>query len=209
MEKLVEYLEIARLLTSQVSEMPKGRDAQLGDSKQRPRDHGPYTFVVAGASSSRSAVRPVGQRAHPGCNRRRRRGAPGILGLQFTSVESGAGRLAISKQGAYVLEVPEGSAAQEAAALLPDSSVVGAFHHLSAVLLEDISQPIIEGDVLVIGDDREATDVVQTLVARVPGLRGIYAGRLRNARQVEALTTNLVSINRRYKVHAGIRITDV
>jgi hypothetical protein len=40
-------------------------------------------------------------------------------------------------------------------------------------------------------------------------MRGIYAGRLRNACQVEALTINLVSVNRRYKVHAGIRVTDV
>jgi 8-hydroxy-5-deazaflavin:NADPH oxidoreductase len=63
--------------------------------------------------------------------------------------------------------------------------------------------------VLVLGDDREATDLVQALVARVPDMRGVYAGRLRNAHQVEALTANLVSVNRRYKAHAGIRVTDV
>src|SRR5688500_8114670 len=43
--------------------------------------------------------------------------------------------------GAYVLDVEEGSVTQQAAALLPDSHVVGAFHHLSAVLLEDLSRP--------------------------------------------------------------------
>jgi NADPH-dependent F420 reductase len=111
--------------------------------------------------------------------------------------------------GAYVIDVPEGSVTQQAAALLPDSRVVGAFHHLSAVLLEDLTQPSLDGDVLVVGDDRAATDVVQALAGRLPGMRGIYAGRLRNARQVEALTINLVSVNRRYKVHAGIRVTDV
>jgi hypothetical protein len=111
--------------------------------------------------------------------------------------------------GAYVLDVEEGSVAQQAAALLPDSSVVGAFHHLSAVLLEDLSRPTLDGDVMVVGDVREATDTVQALAGRLPGMRGIYAGRLRNARQVEALTINLVSVNRRYKVHAGVRITDV
>jgi NADPH-dependent F420 reductase len=111
--------------------------------------------------------------------------------------------------GAYVLEVEEGSVAQQAAALLPDSSVVGAFHHLSAVLLEDLSKPTLDGDVMVVGDDRAATDTVQALAGRLPGMRGIYAGRLRNARQVEALTINLVSVNRRYKAHAGIRVTDV
>jgi NADPH-dependent F420 reductase len=111
--------------------------------------------------------------------------------------------------GAYVLDVEEGSVAQQAAALLPDSAVVGAFHHLSAVLLEDLTRPTLDGDVMVVGDDRAATDAVQALAGRIPGMRGIYAGRLRNARQVEALTINLVSVNRRYKAHAGIRITDV
>ncbi len=111
--------------------------------------------------------------------------------------------------GAYVLEVPEGSVSQQAAALLPDSSVVGAFHHVSAVLLEDLSRPTLDGDVLVVGDVREATDLVQALAGRLPGMRGVYAGRLRNAAQVEALTVNLVSVNRRYKAHAGIRVTDV
>ncbi len=111
--------------------------------------------------------------------------------------------------GAFVIDVPEGSVAQQAAALLPDSTVVGAFHHLSAVLLEDLSKPTIDGDVMVVGDVREATDLVQALAGRLPGMRGVYAGRLRNARQVEALTINLVSINRRYKAHAGIRVTDV
>ena len=67
----------------------------------------------------------------------------------------------------------------------------------------------IETDVLVLGDVREATDLVQALVDRIAGMRGIYGGRLRNAGQVEALTANLVSINRRYKAHAGLRVTDV
>jgi NADPH-dependent F420 reductase len=111
--------------------------------------------------------------------------------------------------GAYVLDVPEGSVTQQAAALLPDSSVVGAFHHVSAVLLEDVSRPTLDSDVMVVGDVREATDLVQALAGRLPGMRGIYAGRLRNAAQVEALTINLVSVNRRYKAHAGLRVTDV
>jgi NADPH-dependent F420 reductase len=117
--------------------------------------------------------------------------------------------MAFDELGAYVLDVPEGSAAQQAAGLLPDSHVVGAFHHLSARLLEDLSRPTLDGDVMVVGDVREATDTVQALAGRLPGMRGIYAGRLRNARQVEALTINLVSVNRRYKAHAGIRVTDV
>ena len=117
--------------------------------------------------------------------------------------------LGFDKSGAYALAVEEGSAAQQAAAVLPDSRVVAAFHHVSAVLLLDEAVDTVETDVLVLGDDREATDLVQGLAARIPGMRGIYAGRLRNAHQVEALTANLISVNRRYKAHAGLRVTDV
>lgn len=117
--------------------------------------------------------------------------------------------LGFDKQGAFALAVAEGSAAQQAAQLLPDSRVVGAFHHISAVLLLDPSVESIDTDVLVLGDDREATDTVQALAGRIPGMRGIYAGRLRNCGQVEAMTANLISMNRRYKAHAGLRVTDV
>jgi NADPH-dependent F420 reductase len=117
--------------------------------------------------------------------------------------------LGFDKQGAYALRVDEGSAAQQAAALLPGSTVVGAFHHVSAVLLEDPEAATVDTDVLVLGDVREATDLVQELAAAIPGVRGVYGGRLRNAHQVEALTANMISVNRRYKAHAGVRITDV
>jgi 8-hydroxy-5-deazaflavin:NADPH oxidoreductase len=117
--------------------------------------------------------------------------------------------LGFDRHGAYPLAVAEGSAAQQAAAVLPDSVVVGAFHHVSAALLLDPAVPSIDLDVLVLGDDRQATDLVQALTSRIPGARGVYAGRLRNCGQVEALTANLVSINRRYKAHAGLRVTDV
>jgi NADPH-dependent F420 reductase len=117
--------------------------------------------------------------------------------------------LGFDKQGAYALPVEEGSAAQQAQALLPDSTVVGAFHNVSAVKLEDPDVTSVDTDVFVLGDVREATDLVQDLCATIPGVRGIYGGRLRNAHQVEALTANLISVNRRYKAHAGVRVTDV
>lgn len=117
--------------------------------------------------------------------------------------------LGFDERGPYPLSVPEGSAAQQAAAVLPGSTVVGAFHHVSAVVLLDPEVSELDLDVLVLGDDRQATDLVQALAARIAGVRGVYAGRLRNCGQVEALTANLVAINRRYKAHAGLRITDV
>jgi predicted dinucleotide-binding enzyme len=63
--------------------------------------------------------------------------------------------------------------------------------------------------VLVLGDDREATELVQALASLIPGMRGVSGGRVRNAHQVEAHTANLISVNRRYKAHAGLRVTDV
>jgi NADPH-dependent F420 reductase len=117
--------------------------------------------------------------------------------------------LGFDKQGAYAVRPDEGSAAQQAALLLPGSRVTAAFHHLSAVLLTAPDIERIDTDVMVLGDDREATDTVQTLAARIPGMRGIYAGRLRNAHQVESLVANLISVNRRYKAHAGLRVTDI
>jgi NADPH-dependent F420 reductase len=117
--------------------------------------------------------------------------------------------LGFDKQGAFSLPVAEGSAAEQAASILTESRVVGAFHHISAVLLLDDSIDTIDTDVLVLGDDRGATDVVQALAGRITGIRGVFAGRLRNCGQVEGMTANLISMNRRYKCHAGIRVTDV
>jgi NADPH-dependent F420 reductase len=117
--------------------------------------------------------------------------------------------LGFDKHGPYPLKVPEGSAAEQAAALLPESRVCAAFHHVSAALLADPEVDRIELDVLVLGEDRDATAQVQALAARIPDMRGVFAGRLRNAGQVEALTANLIAINRRYKAHAGIRVTDL
>ncbi|MDN5856117.1 MAG: NADPH-dependent F420 reductase [Actinomycetia bacterium] len=117
--------------------------------------------------------------------------------------------LGFDKRGPYALDVTEGSAAQQAASLLPDSTVTAAFHHVSAVSLADLSIDDLALDVLVLGEDRDAIGRVIELVDLLPGMRGIYGGRLRNAHQVEALTANLIAINRRYKSHAGIRITDV
>lgn len=117
--------------------------------------------------------------------------------------------LGFDNLGAYALPVDEGSAAEQAQALLQESAVVGAFHHVSAVLLDDPEVTSIDTDVLVLADVRAAADLVQDLAGCIPGVRGVYGGRLRNAHQVEALTANLITVNRRYKAHAGIRITDI
>ena len=115
--------------------------------------------------------------------------------------------LGFDKQGPFVLDVDGGSAAEQAQAILPGSRVIGAFHNVSAVILADLSVTDVDTDVLVLGEDRDDVAVVQQLADRIPGMRGLFGGRLRNSAQVEALTANIIAINRRYKTHAGIRIT--
>ena len=117
--------------------------------------------------------------------------------------------LGFDKHGPYALPVEEGSAVEQAAALLPDSRVCGAFHHVSAPLLIDPAVERMELDVLICTEERELVGIVAALAARIPGMRGVYGGRLRNAHQVEAFTANLIAINKRYKAHAGIRVTDL
>jgi NADPH-dependent F420 reductase len=115
--------------------------------------------------------------------------------------------LGFDAQGPFLLRVAAGSAAQEAQQVLPGSTVIGAFHHLSAVRLDDPEIHQVDDDVLVLGEDRAAVQTVCALADAIPGARGVYAGRLRNAGQVEALAANLIAINRRYRVNAGIKIT--
>ena len=83
--------------------------------------------------------------------------------------------------------------------------VVSAFQNVAAHKLQ--ANEAIDCDVLVTGDDRAARETVVALAAAL-GLRGIEAGPLANSVAVEALTSVLIGINRRYKVDgAGIRIT--
>lgn len=117
--------------------------------------------------------------------------------------------LGFDAQGPYALRVPEGSAAEQSQSLLPESRVCAAFHHVSAALLTDPAVERVDLDVLVLGEDRTAVKTIIALADRIPGMRGVYAGRLRNAGQIEALTANLIAINRRYKTNAGLRVTNL
>jgi NADPH-dependent F420 reductase len=108
--------------------------------------------------------------------------------------------------GATMLDIPEGSAAEQAQALLPRARVTAAFHHAPPRLLADPAREV-DTDVLVVGDDPAARAVVIGLADVIPGCRGIDAGPLRLARYLEGLTAVVVSVNRRYKIHAGVRIT--
>jgi len=127
--------------------------------------------------------------------------------LADTTVISCVNPLGFDAQGPYGLDVPGGSAAEEAASLLPDAHVVAAFHHVSAPSLWKSSDPLAHEDVLVCGDDDCAKAVAIELARCVTGRDGVDAGRLRMARQLEPLTAVLISVNKRYKVRSGVAIS--
>ncbi len=116
--------------------------------------------------------------------------------------------LRFSRGVASAIEVEEGSAAQQAQILLPNSKVVGAFHNLSA---EDLMRPDakIVSDVVVCADDGEAKSKVMELAESINAVRAVDGGGLQNSRYVEQLTALLININRIYKAHSTIKIEGI
>jgi NADPH-dependent F420 reductase len=103
---------------------------------------------------------------------------------------------------------PLGSIAQEVAAGVPEATIVAAFQHLPAPHLNDPDHPLGD-DVLVCTDNADARKEIEALVACLPDLRAVDAGPIANAAALEALTAVLVTVNIRYKTHAGIRLTGI
>jgi NADPH-dependent F420 reductase len=114
---------------------------------------------------------------------------------------------AVSGRATRLLGVWQGSAAEQAAELVPEGvRVVSALHTLSATSLGDLEHPL-QQDVLLCGDSRADKREAAQLLERIAGLRCIDCGRLEMARITESLTALLFSVNARYKAHAGIRLT--
>ena len=100
---------------------------------------------------------------------------------------------------------PEGSAGQIAQDILgEDVAVVSAFQNVAAHHLQEGQG--IECDVLVCGNKKDARAEVITLV-EAAGMRGYHAGMIANAAAAEALTSVLITINKQYDCHAGIKIS--
>jgi hypothetical protein len=116
---------------------------------------------------------------------------------------------AVSGKATRMLGVWQGSAAQQAAEMTPEGvRVVSALHTVSAASLSDPEHPL-EQDVLLCGDSRDDKRAAAVLIERIQGLRCVDCGRLEMARITESLTAMLISVNSRYKAHAGIRLTNL
>ncbi len=102
----------------------------------------------------------------------------------------------------------QGSAAQQAAEMLPGIAVAAAFQNVAAGVLA--GEAPVECDVIVCTDDPRAREVTADLATKIPGVHAVDGGKLENARIVEQLTALLITINKRHKSHtAGVRITGI
>jgi NADPH-dependent F420 reductase len=117
--------------------------------------------------------------------------------------------LGFDKSGPYGLDVAAGSAAEHFATLLPEAKVAGAFHHVAASRLLDLSHDVSGEDVLIGADDLEALEVTVDLARAVSGRPGIDAGGLRACRQLEPWTAVLIGIHKNYRTHSGIAVRNV
>ena len=131
-----------------------------------------------------------------------------VDGLADKIVISCVNPLGFDGDGPYGLVLEE-SAAQETQRLVPTARVVGAFHHVAALSLWTTPDALSHEDVMVCGDGLDAKSQLQDLAVAVTGKRGIDAGNLRLARQLEPLTAVLISMNKRYKTRSGVAITGV
>ncbi len=129
--------------------------------------------------------------------------APGTLLIDATVPLA----TAVGGRATRMLGVWQGSAAQQAAEMVPDGvRVVSALHTVSATALSHLDEPLGQ-DVLVCGDSRDDKREAAALIERVEGLRCVDCGRLENSRTTESLTALLIAVNARYKTHAGIGVT--
>jgi NADPH-dependent F420 reductase len=114
---------------------------------------------------------------------------------------------ALTREGKEVLALypPRGSMAAQLAFALPESEIVGAFHHLPADLMLDLDSGL-DGDVLVFGDDEPSRQDVAALVDTMPGLRAVIVGSLSLASAIEAFTAVCVSINIRHQAHSYVKL---
>jgi NADPH-dependent F420 reductase len=116
--------------------------------------------------------------------------------------------LQFGKGGPKPVRVAEGSAAEEARAILADSKVASAFHNLSATKLMEVESSL-DCDVVVCADDADAKQVTFELAGKLAGVRPLDGGGLGYSSVVEDLTALLISMNRRYKAHASVKFTGI
>lgn len=104
--------------------------------------------------------------------------------------------------------VEAGSAAEEVQLVLAESRVVSGFQTVDAFRLQNLDQSL-DTDVVICSDDVEARRSVVQLASAIEGIRALSGGRLAASRYVEECTALLITLNRIYKAHSGMRFTGI
>jgi NADPH-dependent F420 reductase len=114
---------------------------------------------------------------------------------------------ALAREGKELVPLypPRGSMAAQLAFALPESTIVGAFHHLPASEMEDLDSDL-DADVIIFSDDNDAREEVSAVINAMPGLHAVVAGSMSLASAVEAFTGVCVSINIRHKAHSYVKL---
>jgi hypothetical protein len=100
---------------------------------------------------------------------------------------------------------PRGSMAAQLAFALPESTIVGAFHHLPASEMEDLDSTL-DADVVIFSDSDAGRTLVAEIVNEMPGLRAVIAGSMSLASAIEAFTAVCISVNIRHKAHSYVKL---
>lgn len=111
------------------------------------------------------------------------------------------------EKGVGMLPDPNGRSLAERVQDIVAAPVAAGLHSIAAANLEGAE--LDDEDALVCGDDEHAKTIALELAGRLVGGRALDAGPLASARALEGLTAVIVNLNRRYKAHAGVRVTGV
>ena len=114
-----------------------------------------------------------------------------------------ASELKFARDGAR--PAAQGASCAERVAEVVSGPVVAGLHSIAARNLADERPP--EEDVLVCGDDAAAKERALALAGKLVAGRAVDVGPLASARALEGLTAVIVNVNRRYRAHAGLRVT--
>ena len=87
-----------------------------------------------------------------------------------------------------------------------DAAVAAGLHSLAA---SNLSEAPPDEDALVCGDDADTKALALELAAKLVSGRAVDCGPLASARALEGMTAVIVNVNKRYKAHAGVRVTGV
>jgi 8-hydroxy-5-deazaflavin:NADPH oxidoreductase len=180
-------------------------------------------IVIGSREAERAAATAaeLGRRVSGATNEEAVRGADlAVLAVNAEAALDTARAVAASLGTTPLLSVASAISFEKGRGMLPDPAALS----LAERVQEIVDAPVAAGlhsvaasnlavapeeDALVCGDDETAKALALEIAGRVVAGRALDAGPLASARALEGLTAVIVNLNRRYKAHAGVRVTGV